>query len=135
AISVAMLFGATAAFAQSRPGAQSTAGMAAATSTAPAAVVAPTLTATSTAASAASASPKPSASATTAITDAAATASTSAPEPPAPSWGERAAKVWSGAVGLVFDAWPSPLFEANFWNTTLAGLKVILPLLLAACLL
>jgi hypothetical protein len=43
--------------------------------------------------------------------------------------------VWSGAVGLVFDKWPSPLFEANLWNTTLAGLRVVLPLLLAGLLL
>lgn len=85
-----------------------------------------------------SATARASTATTTAATSVTASATTTgpvAPAPPSPSWGERAAKVWSGAVGLVFDKWPSPLFEANFWNTTLAGVHVVLPLLLAGLLL
>src|SRR5690606_15859639 len=87
---------------------------------APTAPTAPSTTSTS------GTSPNPSAAAT------AAPAST---EPAPPTWGERFDTWWSGAVGLVFDKWSSPLFEANFWSTTLAGLRVVLPLLLAVCLL
>lgn len=54
--------------------------------------------------------------------------------PPTPTWRERLVRVWSGAVGLVFDKWTSPLFEANFWNTSLAGVRVVLPLLFASLL-
>lgn len=50
-------------------------------------------------------------------------------------WKERTGRAWSFCVSLVFGKWSSPLFEANFWNTTLAGLRVLVPLALAALLL
>lgn len=43
--------------------------------------------------------------------------------------GERLAQWGATLRGLVFE-WPSPLFEAHFWGTTLAGLRIITPLLL-----
>lgn len=57
-----------------------------------------------------------------------------APEPK-PPLGQRLSKfgrsVFELGRDLAFKEWPSPLFEANFWNTTLAGVRVLLPLGLA----
>lgn len=71
-----------------------------------------------------------------AITASAATggSASAAAEPPGPSWGERLEKWWDVTKALVVE-WPSPLFEANFWNTTLAGLRVVVPLIVALLLL
>lgn len=71
----------------------------------------------------------------TAASTAAAPSASAAPAAPSATWKERWTKLTAGALGLVFDTWPSPLFEANLWNTTLAGIRVALPLLLASLLL
>lgn len=56
-----------------------------------------------------------------------------------PPVGQRLAKLGRSGYELVrdlaFKEWPSPLFEANFWNTTLAGVRVVLPLGLVVFLL
>ncbi len=92
-------------------------------------------TATATASAAAS-SPRTqptaakSATASTAAATATAPASTAPAEPPGPTWGERLKKLWDVTKTSLVE-WPSPLFEANFWNTTMAGLRVAVPLMVA----
>lgn len=71
-----------------------------------------------------------------------ATASTSAPPapteaPPAPSkpFGERVKNAWNAtwqlASELAFERWSSPVFDPPFWHSTMNGIRIALPLLLA----
>ncbi len=59
----------------------------------------------------------------------------SKPEAPATPLSERLSTfrtwLWTGLADLAFKRWDSPVFEPPFWNTTLSGLRIVLPLALA----
>jgi hypothetical protein len=124
----------------SSPGAVASAAATAASATAPitsTAAVKQTATASGTATSGTATSGTATfGTATSSSSASAAEAATSSDssEPPGPTLSERAKQWWEGFKGLSKE-WPSPLFEAHFWNTTMAGVRVVLPLIAAALLL
>lgn len=89
----------------------------------------PAATGTAAASVAAAASGTTASSTTSASSSAPAT--TAAPTPTR-DWSETFNE-W--AERLTFEEWPSPIFEADFWQSTMHGVRVVLPLLLAALLL